>query len=61
MQKKSAFIQDLVKAELLVLDDFALTPMSDEFKRDLLEIVDDRFDKTSTLITSRLPVDCFHA
>ncbi len=34
--------------------------MSDEIKRDLLEIVDDRFDKKSTLITSQLPVDAWH-
>jgi DNA replication protein DnaC len=56
-QKKSAFFKHLAKADLLVLDDFGLAPMSDEIKRDLLEIVDDRFDKKSTLITSQLPVD----
>lgn len=61
VQKKSAFFKHLAKADLLVLDDFGLTPMSDEFKRDLLEIVDDRFDKSSTLITSQLPVDRWHA
>ena len=61
LQKKSALFKHLAKADLLVLDDFGLTPMSDEFKRDLLEIVDDRFDKTSTLITSQLPVDRWHA
>lgn len=60
VQKKSAFFKHLAKADLLVLDDFGLTPMSDEFKRDLLEIVDDRFDKTSTLITSQLPIDRWH-
>lgn len=60
VQKKSAFFKHLAKAGLLVLDDFGLAPMSDEFKRDLLEIVDDRFDKSSTLITSQLPVDRWH-
>jgi DNA replication protein DnaC len=60
VQKKSAFFKHLAKADLLVLDDFGLAPMSDEFKRDLLEIVDDRFDKSSTLITSQLPVDRWH-
>lgn len=59
-QKKSAFFRSLAKADLLVLDDFGLAPMSDEIKRDLLEIVDDRFDKKSTLITSQLPVDQWH-
>jgi DNA replication protein DnaC len=59
-QKKSAFFKHLAKADLLVLDDFGLAPMSDEIKRDLLEIVDDRFDKKSTLITSQLPIDAWH-
>jgi DNA replication protein DnaC len=59
-QKKSAFFKHLAKADLLVLDDFGLAPMSDEIKRDLLEIIDDRFDKSSTLITSQLPVDQWH-
>ncbi len=59
-QKKSAFFKHLAKADLIVLDDFGLAPMSDEIKRDLLEIFDDRFDKTSTLITSQLPVDQWH-
>lgn len=60
-QKKSAFFKLLAKADLLVLDDFGLTPLADPFKRDLLEIVDDRFDKKSTLITSQMPVDAWHA
>ena len=59
-QKKSAFFKLLAKADLLVLDDFGLTPSSDPFKRDLLEIVDDRFDKKSTLITSQMPVEAWH-
>ena len=59
-QKKSAFFKHLAKADLLVLDDFGLAPLSDEIKRDLLEIIDDRFDKTSTLVTGQLPVDQWH-
>ena len=43
-----------------MLDDFGLAPMSDEFRRDLLEIIDGRFEKTSTLITSQLPVSEWH-
>jgi hypothetical protein len=44
-----------------LLDDFGLAPMSEEVKRDLLEILDDRYDRRSTLITSQLPVDQWHA
>jgi DNA replication protein DnaC len=41
--------------------DFTLTPLSDANRRDLLEILDDRYDKKSTLITSQLPVEQWHA
>jgi DNA replication protein DnaC len=38
-----------------------LAPMSEDVKRDLPEILDDRCDGRSTLITSQLPVDQWHA
>ena len=59
-QKKSAFFKGLARIELLVLDDFGIAPLSEEFRRDLLEIIDDRFDKSSTLITSQLPIADWH-
>lgn len=59
-QKKSAFFKHLAKADLLVLDDFGLGPLADDTKRDLLEILDDRFDKRSTIVTSQLPIDQWH-
>ena len=61
MQKRSALFRQLAKADLLVLDDFGLAPLSDETVRDLLEILDDRYDRRSTLITSQLPLDQWHA
>ena len=61
MQKRSALYRQLAKADLLVIDDFGLAPLSDETVRDLLEILDDRYDRKSTLITSQLPVDQWHA
>ncbi len=60
LQKRSSFFRQLAKADLLALDDFGLAPLSDQTKRDLLEILDDRYDKKSTLITSQLPVDQWH-
>ncbi len=60
MQKRSAFYRQLAKADLLVIDDFGLTPLADATVRDLLEILDDRYDRKSTLITSQLPVDQWH-
>lgn len=61
LQKRSALFKHLAKADLLVLDDFAIAPLSDETVRDLLEILDDRYDRASTLITSQLPVEQWHA
>ena len=50
----------LAKAQLLVLDDWGLTPMTAVGCRDLLEILEDRHNLRSTLITSQLPVDAWH-
>lgn len=58
--KKIAFFKQLARVKLLVLDDFGLIPLADETKRDLLEIIDDRYNKASTLITSQLPVEKWH-
>lgn len=58
---RSAFLKQLAKADLLYIDDFGLAPLSDQSKRDLLEILDDRYDKKSTIITSQLPVENWHA
>jgi len=50
----------LGKADLLVLDDLGIAPLSVEQLRDLLEIIDERYQKRSTLITSQLPVANWH-
>jgi DNA replication protein DnaC len=61
MNNRSSFFRGLAKVELLVLDDFGLAPLTESTRRDLLEILDDRYDKQSTLITSQLPVEQWHA
>jgi len=50
----------LGKARLLVLDDWGLEPLTDTHRRDLLEILEDRYDRRSTLVTSQLPVQAWH-
>ena len=59
--RKSALFRKLAKIDLIVLDDFALTPLSDTHRRDLLKILDDRYNQKSTLVTSQLPVEQWHA
>jgi DNA replication protein DnaC len=61
LQTKSTFLRQIAKADLLILDDFGLTPLPDQIRRDLLEILDDRYDRRSTLITSQLPIEQWHA
>ena len=48
------------KVDLLILDDFGLAPLSDEQRRDLLEILEDRHGTRATLVTSQLPVEHWH-
>lgn len=51
----------LAKTDLLVLDDWGLAPLAADQRRDLLELLDDRHARRSTLVTSQLPVDHWHA
>jgi len=51
----------LAKAQLLVLDDFGLAPLTDPERRDLLEVLEDRYGRRATLLTSQLPFEHWHA
>lgn len=53
-------MEHVAKLSLLVLDDWGLAPMNDANRRDLLEIIDDRYQRSSTLITSQLPIQAWH-
>lgn len=53
-------LAQLSKADVLILDDWALAPVSAADRRDLLEVLDDRIDAKSTLITSQLPIEHWH-
>jgi DNA replication protein DnaC len=53
-------LTQLAKLDLLVIDDFAISPMGAAERNDLLELLDDRVGTRSTLITSQLPVKAWH-
>jgi len=53
-------LTQLSRIDLLVLDDFLLTPASVEQCRDLLEVIEDRSQLRSTLVAGQLPVDAWH-
>jgi DNA replication protein DnaC len=53
-------LQELSKMDVLVLDDFGLSALSEAQQWDLLEILDDRHNKCSTVVTSQIPVKLWH-
>ena len=50
----------LANTDVLVIDDWGLAPLTDESRRDLLEIFDDRHGTRSSIITSQLAVKHWH-
>lgn len=53
-------MRTLGAAQVLILDDFGLQPLDAAARRDFLEILEDRYDRRSTIITSQVPVDKWH-
>lgn len=53
-------LESLAKTQVLVMDDWGLTPFSAENRLDLLEVLEDRHGVRSTVVTSQLPVDKWH-
>jgi len=47
----------LAKTDLLILDDWGLSTFNDENRRDLLELLEDRYDTRATIVTSQFPVE----
>jgi len=58
--RHARLLKTLARPQLLILDDWGLAPMTSEQGRDLLEIVDDRHGRGSTIVTSQLPVTDWH-
>ncbi|TSA05862.1 MAG: hypothetical protein D4R73_12135 [Deltaproteobacteria bacterium] len=50
----------LAKVNLLIIDDWGLTPLTAAERRDFLEILDDQYNQGSTLISSQFPITAWH-
>jgi DNA replication protein DnaC len=50
----------LARVDLLLLDDWAMAPLTDEQRRDLFEILEDRYGRKATIVASQLPVEKWH-
>jgi DNA replication protein DnaC len=55
-----SLLKRLAKVDVLVIDDWGLAPPKDNERRDLLEILEDRYGARSTIITSQLPTTKWH-
>ena len=53
-------LRSIAKIKLLIIDDWGPEPLNADQRRDLLEIVEDRYDVGSILITSQLPLENWH-
>jgi DNA replication protein DnaC len=53
-------MRSFAHTDVLLIDDWGLSPLDAEARRDLLELLDDRHGQRATLITSQLPVEHWH-
>ena len=53
-------LRNLGRADLLILDDWGLEPLDAAARHDLLEMIEERYGRRSTIITSQLPIDRWH-
>ena len=53
-------LRALAKTDLLILDDWATAPLTDEQRRDLFEITEDRYGLRATLIAAQMPIKHWH-
>lgn len=53
-------LSKLLKADLLILDDFGLQAFDNHARETLMDIIDDRYNKTSTIISSQIPVSAWY-
>jgi len=54
-------LTSFAKVDLLLIDDWGMAALTTEHQRDLLEVLDDRYGARSTLVTSQLPIEQWHA
>jgi len=53
-------MNQLLKMDLLILDDWGLQPMTNTQRQDLMEVIEDRHGRRATLVTSQLPTEHWH-
>jgi DNA replication protein DnaC len=58
--RHARIMRTLTAAQLLILDDWGLDPLDAGTRRDLYEILEERYGRRSTILTSQVPIDKWH-
>lgn len=53
-------LDQIAHTDVLIVDDWAMAPLTEPERRDFLEICDDRYDTRSTVLTSQVPISHWH-
>ena len=53
-------LEKILKTDLLILDDFGLQSFDNHGREALMDIIDDRYNKSSTIISSQIPVSAWY-
>lgn len=56
----ATMLSGIAKKDVLVIDDFGLAALTDEHRHDLLEMVEERYERKSLIIASQLPLEQWH-
>ena len=58
--RHARMLKAIARVDVLILDDWGLAVLTSSERRDLLEILEDRHGRGSTIVTSQLPVEHWH-
>jgi DNA replication protein DnaC len=58
--RQARTLTNLARTRVLLLDDWAMVKLTAEQRRDLMEVIDDRHGRGSTVIATQIPVDRWH-
>ena len=58
--KYARLLARIAKLRLLILDDWATAKLTVEQRRDLMEVIEDRYQRASTILATQVPIDRWH-
>jgi DNA replication protein DnaC len=58
--RQARVLRTLARTRLLILDDWAMVKLTAEQRRDLMEVIDDRHGRGSTIVATQIPLDRWH-